>query len=85
MKLLLLGLLAVALLAAGSRRDCFWQWRTEARAEVRERAMEAREEARERAWEFRQQQREALRAWREAAREQRDRIREQIHDWRYTY
>jgi hypothetical protein len=81
MKLLILGLLVVALLAAGSRRrewrdgpDCSWRWRSEAR----ERAFEAREEARERARELRQE----LRAQRDAAREQRDRIREQMRDFR---
>jgi hypothetical protein len=96
MKLLILGLLVVALLAAGSRRRewrdgsaCYWQWRSEAR----ERGFEAREEARERARELRQE----LRAQRRAAREERDRIREEIRarirddmrglrqDWRDTY
>jgi hypothetical protein len=92
MKLLILGLLAVFVLAAGSSKDCFWQWRTEAHErsiEVREEARLAREEARERAREFREEQREQMRAWREAAREQRDRIRDEIHhdlrDWRYNY
>ena len=88
MKLLILGLLAVALFAAGSSRDCFWQWSSEARQkaiEARERVIEARQEARERAREFRAEQRDAWRArrdaWRaqrDAAREQRDRIRDQI-------
>ena len=90
MKLLILGLLAIALLAAGSRRDwdCSLRWQSEAR----ERAIEARREARERAREFRaaqkeewRAQREELRAWRDAAREERDRIRHEIRDWRYTY
>jgi vacuolar-type H+-ATPase subunit H len=92
MKLLILGLLAVVVLAAGSNRDCFRQWRTEARErsiEARQEARLAREEARERAREFREGQREQMRAWREAAREQRDRIRDEIHhdlrDWRYNY
>jgi len=92
MKLLILGLLAVLVLAAGSNRDCFWQWRTEARErsiEAREDARLAREEARDRAREFREQHREHMRAWREAARGQRDRIRYEIRhdlrDWRYNY
>jgi len=96
MKLLILGLLVVALLAAGSRRrewrdgsDCYWQWRSDARA----RAFDAREEARERAREFR----DRMRAERDAARAERDRIRAEIRakihddiedfrrDWRETY
>jgi hypothetical protein len=88
MKLLILGLLVVALLAAGSRRrewrdgsGCSWRWRSEAR----ERAFAAREEARERARELHQE----LRAQRDAVREQRNRIREQLRDlrrdWGYTY
>jgi hypothetical protein len=92
MKLLILGLLVVALLAAGSRRrewrdgsGCYWQWRSEARA----RAFEAREEAREQERELRDQ----LRAQRDAARAERDRVRAEIRremqdfrrDWRDSY
>jgi hypothetical protein len=88
MKLFIFGLIALALLSAAHRLDCFGQWRTE----TRERAIEAREEARARAREFREQQRQDLRAWRDSAREQRDRMREEMdqareamRDWRYTY
>jgi hypothetical protein len=92
MKLLILGLLAIVLLASGSRRDCFWRWHTEARLramDARERTIEAREEARAHARQFREERREEMRAWRAAAREQRERIRAEIRkdirDWRYTY
>jgi vacuolar-type H+-ATPase subunit H len=88
MKLLILGLLAVALLAAGSSRDCFGQWRSEAR----ERAMEAREqarEAREQVRELQKTQRQQMRALRDELRAERDRIRREVReglrDWRYTY
>jgi uncharacterized protein HemX len=96
MKLLILGLLAMVVLAAGSSRNCFWQWRTEAR----ERAIEARQEARERAREFREAQREELRAhrdqlraFRENMREESQRLRNEIRenmrdfqrDWGHTY
>jgi hypothetical protein len=91
MKLLILGVVAIVMLAVGSGAAClsdsdgFWRWRDEAR----ERAIEARHLARERAREFRNQQREEMRA----LRERRDRIREEIRDemrdarrdWRYTY
>jgi hypothetical protein len=85
MKLLILGLLVVALLAAGSRRrdwsggpGCYWQWRSEARQEARERAREFRDR---------------MRAERDAARAERDRVRAEIReemrnwrrDWRDTY
>jgi hypothetical protein len=85
MKLLILGVLAVALLATGSGREwladsgCFWQWRAEAREraiEAREQAREAREAAREQARQFR----EKLRAERDAARERRDQFREDIRE-----
>jgi len=92
MKLLILGVLAVALLAAASSQDCFWQWRGEAR----ERAIEAREQARvarEQAREFRRRERDEMRVWHEQIREERDRIRQEIRDnlrdlhqdWRTTY
>jgi biopolymer transport protein ExbB/TolQ len=101
MKLLILGVIAIVMLAVSSGAACTWdsdgyrQWRAEARAralEVGESAREAREAAREQAREFRDAQREAWRAQRDIARE-RDRIREQIRDqmrdfrrdWRYTY
>jgi hypothetical protein len=80
MKLLILGLLALVMLAAGSSfthlrdSDGYWCWRQEARARSRE---------------FR----EELRAQRRAAREERHRMREEIRqemrdfrrDWRDTY
>jgi hypothetical protein len=83
MKLLILALLAVAVLAAASGRDCFWQWQS--RVQVRE----AREQARE----FRREQRDQMRAFRDHMRAERDRIRREIRedmrdlhrDWRYTY
>jgi hypothetical protein len=88
MKLLILGVLVMALLAAGSSRKWlgdpggFWQLRDEAR----ERAFEAREAAREQTREFRNAQREEWRARRDAARERRERIgneiREEMRDFR---
>ena len=98
MKLLILGVIAIVMLAVSSGAACMWdsdgyrQWRAEARArsvELRESAREAREAAREQAREFRDARHEAWRAQRDFAREQRElvqeRIREQIRDWRYTY
>jgi biopolymer transport protein ExbB/TolQ len=94
MKLLLLGVIAIVLLAVASGGACFrdsdgfWRWRDEVRErafEAREAAREARQAAREQAQEFRDAQREAWRARRDAARERRDRMREEIRDWRYTY
>jgi hypothetical protein len=81
MRLLILGLLVVALLAGGSRRrhwfgdsDCDWHWRTEART----RAFEARQDARERAREFR----DRMRAERERMRRE---IHEEMRDWRDSH
>lgn len=99
MKLLILGLLAVALLAAASSRDCFDQWRSEAHErarEAREEARAAREqarEAREQVRELQNTQREQLRAMRDEIRAERDRIRREVRedlrdlhqDWSYTY
>ena len=89
MKLLILGLLAIAVLSTASRRDCYWRWHSEARDRAAEARQEARQEARERAREFRAERHQEIRAWRE----QRDRIRQQIrddirafrNDWSYTY
>jgi uncharacterized protein (DUF3084 family) len=86
MKLLILGVVALVILAFGgvtciADSDSSWRWRQEARQQV----MEAREKARE----VRQEAREARQLAREHAREERNRIREQIRDlrrdWRYTY
>jgi hypothetical protein len=98
MKLLILGVIAIVMLAVGSGAACIWdsdgyrQWRAEARArslEMRESAREARETAREQAREFRDAQHEAWRAQRDFARERRERVQEQIREqmrsWRYTY
>jgi hypothetical protein len=94
MKLLILGVIAIVMLAVASGAACFrdsdafWQWRNEARErafEARESARQARELAREQARELRDAQREALRAQREATRQWREQIREQVRDWRYTY
>ena len=93
MKLLILGVLVMALLVFGggaciADSDSSWRWRDEAR----ERAREAREEgrqARELAREHARELREDLRAQREAIREQRRQIREQMRelrrDWRNSY
>jgi biopolymer transport protein ExbB/TolQ len=101
MKLLILGVVAIVMVAVASGAGCFRdsdgvaRWRYEVREsarEARDQAREARQVAREQALEFRDVQREALRAQREAIREQRERIREQVRqirenmrDWRYTY
>jgi biopolymer transport protein ExbB/TolQ len=98
MRLLILGVIAIVMLAVSSGVACIWdsdgyrQWRAETRArslEMRESVREAREAAREQAREFRDSQHEAWRAQRDFAREQRERVREQIRDqmrsWRYTY
>ncbi len=76
MKLLILGVIAIVMLAVSRGAVCmwdsdgYWQWRAEAR-------------------EFRHAQHEAWRAQRDFAREQRERVREQIRDqmrsWRYSY
>ena len=94
MKLLILGVIAIVMLAVSSGVACMWdsdgyrQWRAEA-LEMRESAREAGDAAREQAREFRNAQHEAWRARRDFAREQRElvreRIREQMRDWRYTY
>jgi len=94
MKLLILGVVAIVMVAVTSGAACFsdsdgfWRWRADVREqarEARESAREARQAMREQAREMRYAQRDQWRAQREAFREQRDRMREQIRDWRYTY
>jgi hypothetical protein len=70
MKLLILGLLAIVVLSAGSHRDCFWQWHGEAR---------------ERAREFRAERHQELRAWREQRDRIRQQIRADIRDFRHDW
>jgi membrane protein involved in colicin uptake len=100
MKLLILGVLVMALLVFGggaciADSDSSWRWRQEARQQVQEahqQVMEAREQAREvreLAREHARELREDMRAQREAIREQRRQIREQMRelrrDWRNSY
>jgi hypothetical protein len=70
MKLLILGLLAIAVLSTASRRDCFWQ---------------GHGEARERAREFHQERRKEMHAWREQRDRIREQIRADIRDFRHDW
>jgi hypothetical protein len=98
MKLLILGVLAIVMLAvvggaAGTRdSNSYWRWKDEVRErarEARERAREARNAAREQAREIRNAQRQEEHALHEAAHESaarlREKIRREIRDWGYTY
>ncbi len=98
MKLVILGVLAIVMLAvvggaAGMRdsNDC-WRWKDEVRErarEAREGAREARRAAREQAREIRNAQRQEEHSLHEAAHESsarlREKIRSEIRDWGYAF